>query len=42
MADFSGQVALVTGEGRAIGRAVALHLAASCADIAVCDVQPQV
>lgn len=41
MPNFGGQVALVTGAGRGIGRAIALYLARCDADIAVCDVQAQ-
>ncbi|MCL4544387.1 MAG: SDR family oxidoreductase [Chloroflexi bacterium] len=40
MASFSGQVALVTGAARGIGRATARQLAHSGAAVAICDVLP--
>jgi len=42
IANLAGQVAMITGAARGIGKAVALELAGCGADVIVCDLLPQI
>lgn len=42
MSDLKGKVAIVTGGGQGIGKAITLRLAAEGCKVAVFDLQPQV